>query len=235
MESASPKILFAIILSVTFLHLHSQDCTVAKDSLVGSYTGGCKNGMANGKGKAMGADTYEGEFRSGLPDGHGVYTWHDGTVYTGKFVKGLREGKGVMRYKITDAPDSTVEGFWKNDKYTGTHEKSYEVYSLSKNITNVVVKYKNDKQSRVNFYIVNTSSSAMSLNYGSAIKMKVDNISLSKGGYQRTENYEYMKRTETILFGVVYPLHMRVAIYSETIDMELFDEGSYTIEVNINK
>lgn len=234
MNQVGDKLFFTIIFSFSFLCLYSQDCLVAKDSLVGTYTGSCKNGKANGNGKAIGADSYEGEFKAGLPDGQGTYTWHDGTVYTGMFVKGQRQGKGTMKYKREGA-DSTLTGYWKNDKFIGTHEKSYEIYSLSKDIVNVVVKYKNDKQSRVNFLVVNTSSSTMSLGYGSAIKMKVDNINLSTGSYQRMENYDYMKKTETILFAVDYPLHMKVNISSETIDMELFDIGSYTIEVNINK
>src|SRR5437868_10788313 len=79
--------------------LFSQDCAVEKESLKGIYTGDCKNGKANGNGKSVGTDTYEGDFKSGLPDGRGTYVWINGNQYTGKFVKGLKEGKGLIALK----------------------------------------------------------------------------------------------------------------------------------------
>jgi len=68
--------------------LFSQDCSVEKESLKGTYTGDCKNGKANGKGKAVGADTYEGDFKSGLPDGQGTYMWNNVIVLPGNSQKG---------------------------------------------------------------------------------------------------------------------------------------------------
>ena len=48
--------------------------------LAGEYTGATNiHGMADGQGKAIGRDTYEGTFADGLPDGSGVYTWADAT------------------------------------------------------------------------------------------------------------------------------------------------------------
>jgi hypothetical protein len=39
--------------------------------LVGSYIGGCKNGLANGNGEANGAYHYKGAFKDGMPNGTG--------------------------------------------------------------------------------------------------------------------------------------------------------------------
>ena len=36
------------------------------ETLKGTYTGECKKGKANGRGKAVGTDTYEGFFKTGL-------------------------------------------------------------------------------------------------------------------------------------------------------------------------
>jgi hypothetical protein len=84
----------------------SQTCEVDKESLKGTYTGDCKKNKAHGKGKAVGIDTYEGEFKNGVPDGQGTYTWGNKNIFEGKFLKGLREGKGKMTMKRKGAQDS---------------------------------------------------------------------------------------------------------------------------------
>ena len=54
--------------AIVFLFLsftaYSQTCEVDKESLKGTYTGDCKKNKAHGKGKAVGMDTYEGEFKN---------------------------------------------------------------------------------------------------------------------------------------------------------------------------
>jgi hypothetical protein len=70
--------------------------------------------LANGKGIAQGIDHYEGQFIKGLPSGRGTYRWASGVYYEGEWKNGMREGEGKMVY-----PDSTVTGFWKEDKYQG--------------------------------------------------------------------------------------------------------------------
>ena len=95
-----------------------NDCKVLMPEISGSYTGGCKKGLAHGKGLATGIDSYEGRFSKGLPNGWGIYRWADGKVYEGEWSKGVRNGKGSMNYP-TDALDSIVTGIWKNDVYVG--------------------------------------------------------------------------------------------------------------------
>jgi len=91
-----------------------NNCAVSRVEISGTYSGGCKDGLAHGKGVAKGIDTYEGQFRFGLPDGKGTYKWADGTYYTGMWSKGQRNGKGVMVYA-----DSTRTGYWENDVFIG--------------------------------------------------------------------------------------------------------------------
>ena len=46
------------------VHVYAQqtDCKVTMPKLSGTYTGGCKKGLAQGKGIAQGVDRYEGQF-----------------------------------------------------------------------------------------------------------------------------------------------------------------------------
>ena len=109
------KLLFSYILTLLLLaNAKAQDCIVAMDSLKGKYEGVCKKGKAEGMGKAMGTDMYEGEFKAGLPDGNGKYTWKNGNWYEGQWYRGKREGNGKMLYKFADR-DSLVNGYWKKD------------------------------------------------------------------------------------------------------------------------
>lgn len=100
------------------------ECNVTLPAISGSYSGGCKNGMAHGKGIAQGIDHYEGQFSKGMPDGKGTYKWADGTVYEGEWKKGMRTGKGKMIYR-----DSVINGYWKEDKYLG--EKLIPPYKVN--------------------------------------------------------------------------------------------------------
>ena len=95
-----------------------QDCKVLIPAISDSYVGKCKNGLAHGKGKALGTDTYEGSFRKGLPNGKGIYIWSTGEVYNGKWIEGERTGVGVYIVKI-DGKDSITAGVWDKGEYMG--------------------------------------------------------------------------------------------------------------------
>jgi hypothetical protein len=96
----------------------STPCKVAVTTLKGSYEGGCKNGLAQGKGSATGTDMYTGSFRQGLPHGKGIYTWASGDVYDGQWNMGQRDGEGTFSGKV-EGRDSTLKGIWKADRYAG--------------------------------------------------------------------------------------------------------------------
>jgi hypothetical protein len=42
-------------------------------------------------------------------NGHGIYTWKDGSQYIGNFVNGKKDGKG----KYKDINGSIFDGYWK--------------------------------------------------------------------------------------------------------------------------
>lgn len=122
-------IILALFISVGFVNGQSDNCKVLLESISGTYTGKCKNGLAHGKGIAQGIDYYEGNFSKGLPSGKGIYRWKDGSYYDGEWESGKKEGKGRLVQK-----DSEIIGYWKNDEYAG--KELIPPYKITRN-TNV--------------------------------------------------------------------------------------------------
>lgn len=213
---------------------YSQTCEVDKESLKGTYNGDCKKNKAHGKGKAVGVDTYEGEFKNGIPDGEGTYTWSNKNVFEGKYLKGLREGKGKMTIKREGAQDSVIEGFWKKDAYIGKNEKPYIVHSKTGSVRNVEIQYTSDPLARIKIIITNTTSGQQTT-FGVVPAMKVDNVQVLKGHYERQTNLEsHLKSSETTLIEVVFPIRLKLNIGREEVELEFFESGSYIVNISIN-
>jgi hypothetical protein len=113
------KIILLLVFSWSGFYLSAQEqCMVLKPEIAGKYMGKCKDGLAHGKGKAVGQDTYVGQFTKGLPQGKGTYTWSNGDTYVGDWKLGLRDGEGTLRYK-SNGKDTTLAGIWEQDNYKG--------------------------------------------------------------------------------------------------------------------
>jgi len=63
----------------------------------------------------MGRVSYEGEWKAGKSEGHGVMLWWDGSVYMGQWAAGRREGYGVYYYPTLSGGEK-YSGIWKDDK-----------------------------------------------------------------------------------------------------------------------
>ena len=107
-----------------------KQCLVLKPQIASKYEGECKNGLAQGQGKASGVDTYEGQFRKGLPNGKGTYIWSYGDSYTGEWVQGFREGEGSYTFK-SNGQDTTITGLWEKDNYIGPKPEKPKVTKSS--------------------------------------------------------------------------------------------------------
>lgn len=126
------------------VHEPTANCVVLDPELRGRYFGGCKNGLAEGDGQAIGVaeykggfragrkhgkgtkswpssgDRYEGEFSGDRKEGVGTYTWGPrsgwaGEKYAGGYLNDWRHGSGVYEWPSGDR----YSGTWKNDVITG--------------------------------------------------------------------------------------------------------------------
>jgi hypothetical protein len=91
----------------------AADCKVFDPELQDFYQGGCRNGLAHGKGYARGTAEYEGGFRKGLKHGKGVKTWPWGDRYEGGFLADRKHGKGMYLW----GPSSP----WAGERYVGDY------------------------------------------------------------------------------------------------------------------
>lgn len=93
-----------------------QPCRIIDPELAkGIYTGGCKNGLAEGYGKVSGPSSYSGDFHAGKKHGKGVKVMPNGDRYEGDFSDGYRHGKGVYVWG-----DRTP---WAGDRYEGDYRR----------------------------------------------------------------------------------------------------------------
>jgi hypothetical protein len=109
---------FRIIITAALLLAHAltaaseTPCKVFDPELQRSYTGDCRNGLAEGYGEARGAAHYRGEFRAGRKHGKGVKTWPaTGDRYEGEFVEDRKEGTGIYTWGRRSP--------WAGQKYVG--------------------------------------------------------------------------------------------------------------------
>lgn len=125
-----------------------SDCKVLNDSINQSYAGKCKKGLAYGKGIAKGIDTYEGNFKNGLPHGNGTYYYKDGSYFTGNWKNGLKNGEGKL-VSIINEREIIKEGIWKENIYIG--EKPPIPYLIKNKIgvDRYSIAKEGDKQQRV--------------------------------------------------------------------------------------
>jgi len=124
------RLFLVIILTTSIGMVNAQDiqiCKVLSPELSGEYTGGCKKGLADGIGKAIGTDSYSGSFKKGFPNGKGTYNYASGAIYEGMFVNGKRNGQGKLTY-MNEEKKVTQDGIWKEDNYIGVKpEPAYEI------------------------------------------------------------------------------------------------------------
>ena len=230
---SSKAISFAFLL-LSFC-AYSQTCEVDKEALKGTYTGDCKKNKAHGKGKAVGTDTYEGDFKNGIPDGNGKYTWSNKNVFEGRYVKGLREGKGVMTFKNQNTQDSVVEGFWKKDAYIGKNENPWVIHSKTGSVRDVKVEFTPDNVRRIKFVVTNTTGGAQTSSGFTMPRFTVDNVQVLKGHFERQTSLEsHLKSSETTFTEVTFPFRGKFQIAREEVEIEFFEAGSYTVNISIN-
>ena len=124
------RLIIIFLVSTLSINAQTDTCKVLLGNISGKYTGKCLNGLAYGKGKSTGEDTYIGMFKDGLPDGKGKYLYKNGDIFQGYWHNGQKDGKGKFEYTL-NGEKSTLIGYWKKDEYIGVTEPdiSYRVTS----------------------------------------------------------------------------------------------------------
>lgn len=224
------KAVLIFLLSLLFvsgsLNLFSQEsCNVLKPEIAGTYEGKCKNGLAHGKGLAIGTDRYEGQFSKGLPNGSGKYTWQNGTVYIGEWSDGERNGTGRYIMK-TMSGDSIQDGIWNKDVYIGPKPQ------------NPFVNYKTGID-RYAFHKNNTTKNRVLIDiYQNGIRNRnISNFNMSTTSGTDTKvgesvGYDY------IIFPVVIKIRytarnkLNTISYEVQFEFEIFEPGDWTVELN---
>ncbi len=138
------------------------------------------------------------------------------------------------------AKDSLLTGFWKKDVYQGRFEKPYKVLAQSSKVSTVsVTKNPGSKNPEITIVISNTSGNTtktdISATAASGVpKMKLTDIDIQKGNYMSKLDLDNAERsTKSIIRGVEFPFKATFRIEGEMVQIEFFEEGNYTVEINI--
>lgn len=225
---------FLLCCSAHALTAQTPDCKVMPDSIKGTYSGECYNGKANGSGKSVGVHTYEGDFKSGYPEGRGKYTWANGDYYYGGWKKGLKEGKGEL-HRFEDGKESLITGYWKKGNYRGEYENAYMINNVTPEIGRVQVSKINDKDFSLTITVTNLVGGG-SLTAGSfQTNTTMTAHQVTRGSYvSRATNTLTNKEINTFR-GIVFPFRLIMNFGSSMIDMEFFESGAWDVTIPINK
>ena len=230
------QLLFMLILFAGIGKAQAQntDCAVLMDSIKGTYTGDCKNGKANGNGKAVGVNTYDGEFKNGLPEGQGKYTWSNGDYYYGGWKKGMKDGKGQLHH-FEDGVERLTTGYWKKDSYKGEYENPYVVTNTTSDIGRLQVTNMNNKESSVTVTVesLNSSSTLRSGNFETSTLMTAHQV--TRGTYVSKSSNALTNKEVTVFRGVVFPFKCTFNFGTSIVEIEFFEKGAWDVNVPINK
>jgi len=217
----------------TKISAQEKTCLVSLEAINGVYTGDCDKGKANGKGKSIGTDQYDGEFKDGYPDGKGTYTWKDGHYFIGNYKKGKKEGKGDMYYEGAGGADSVVTGFWKKDKYIGEYEKQYVVIAYSGRVNKVECSL-TDKKGQDIFITIHRKSGGGAVQTGSTATPVVNDVQHVSGTFYTRSNQVMTNSSMTRIQQVVFPFR---AIFTfsngESAEILFNEKGNYDVYVDL--
>lgn len=244
------KQLLFFILSLSFcskkLLAQEKACEVKMETIMGVYTGECSGGSANGEGKSVGMDTYEGTFKNGLPNGMGKYTWKNEDYYWGEWKKGMKEGKGEI-HKTVDGKETVTKGYWKKDIYKGENLKPYVIHDATTEIGRVEI----NKIREGNIISIDVQSlsggqystvaSGDGSHPGTEEVSKSTNISITEirihaGSFDSRSTNMLTQKEVTVLKNVVFPFRATFVLGSNaSVDIEIFDEGTWNISIPVQK
>ncbi len=211
-----------------------EDCKVLLDSLKGTYTGECKNGKANGNGKAVGINSYDGEFKNGLPEGKGKYTWSNGDYYYGSWKKGQKDGKGEL-HQFTDGKETLVKGYWKKDSYKGEFENPYVITNVTSDVGRVQVAKMSDNEASITVTVESLANSSSMARSGFQATTVMTSHQVTRGFFVSKSASALTNKEVTIFRGVVFPFRCTFNFGTSIVEIEFFEKGAWDVIVPISK
>lgn len=227
-------LIFICLFILNNLNAQNSDCKVLTDSLKGSYTGECKSGKANGNGKAIGINTYEGEFKNGVPEGKGKYSWSNGNYYYGGWKKGLKEGKGEL-HQFENGKETLVTGFWKKDNYRGEYEHPFVITNVTSDIGRAQVEKMSSTETTVTVTVQSLGSSTTLTGGSFQTGTVMTAHQVTRGQYISKSSSALTNKEITIFRGVIFPFKCTFNFGSSMIEIEFFDSGAWDVYVPISK
>ena len=231
--------LFSIVLNYSFIYgqLDSSACKVRTTDLAGSYTGDCKNGLANGKGDAKGLHHYVGSFKDGMPNGAGIYYYSESEYYNGNFQDGIKEGKGEMHYIRKPMEDSIVKGFWSGDEFKGSKYTTYN-FSTTEQFDLTEITPSKTSGNTITIEIGTNTGSPSGAQAGSAnFVLMLSNIVSPTGCILKTRSkYESAFKSYVTLELVGFPCKLFGTLSdSQTFELELYKAANWKVRFFRNK
>lgn len=208
----------------------SNTCEVAVLPITGQYTGECKSNKAHGKGKSVGMDTYEGEFKKGYPDGEGTYTWKNGNFFTGSFKKGIKQGMGEMHFLRPGITDSVVVGYWEKDLYKGKNAKPYNIVTTTTDVGRVAVTNMTPKDRSITV-TVQSLANTKDIYSSNNVQTRMTDVQVTRGSYIGKASNMLADKEVTVFQQVIFPFRATFRFGNSLVEIEIFDDGGWDIYV----
>ncbi len=206
--------------------LAQQNCKVLLPGIDSIYKGKCKNGLAHGKGNAIGADSYEGKFANGLPNGKGIYIWANGDKYEGSWLAGKRDGEGILTLKLEYNKDSILNGLWENDQYMGPKPVAPEVFAKV-GIDRFTFKDSGGIKERV---LIDIFQNGMRNTTVSNFRMSTSNGVETKLG--NSVGYDYVEFPVTIRVSYTTRNKLKTLEYQAIFEFKISEPGDWRVEIH---
>jgi len=209
-------------------------CKVVSEKLEGSYTGECKNGLANGKGEAKGAHRYVGTFKNGMPDGTGTYYYDESQYYEGGFQNGIKEGKGEMHFLKKGAADSVIKGYWSADEYRGKKYTTY-LFSTTETFDRTDINPSSSSGNTITIEIETTSGQPGGNTPGGNILMLVNLVSPSSSILKMTSKFESSFKSTTTYELISFPCKLFGTLSNgNTFSLDLYKAANWKVRLYKN-
>lgn len=218
-------LLFTILMFFALSLTAQKPCKVLVPALDSIYSGKCKKGLANGKGEAIGKDSYNGRFSEGLPDGKGIYTWSNGDVYDGEWKNGLRHGEGTLSLKMADG-DSIIAGLWEADKYTGPKPVEPKViYKASIDRYRFTKKAGVKNRVLIDFY----QNGSRNLDISNLLMNTSNGVQCELG---QSKGYDYIQFPVRIKLTYLTLNKLKTATFHAIFEFEITEPGDWVVEIH---